>query len=163
MTEVEYESRHGASRADDIEEFVPGSATPFIAEGEDGYTGGSNIYTVDDGPSYHTGVHCTACYCSVATIEGGVAYCPNCGAVGGGERRTPSELGWEARAAQIERFGVSERRAEVVALVEADRTHQDVVDELDLSSRGQVYNHLKRYREGDRPDSRWLQAFGPEV
>ncbi|WP_058366942.1 hypothetical protein [Haloparvum sedimenti] len=59
--------------------------------------------------------------------------------------------------------GVPEKRAQVVALVEADRTHAEVADVLDLTNRSEVATHVNRYRNQDMAQARWLSEHGPDI
>lgn len=73
--------------------------------------------------------------------------------------------GWEDLAEDLqEHGGIPERRAQVVALLAAtDKSHADVQEELGLSSRGQITNHVSRYREEDLPQAKWLAENAPEI
>lgn len=74
-----------------------------------------------------------------------------------------SEQAWEDRAKEIqEKGGVAERQAQVVALIETGRTHQEVKDELGLDNRSEVSTHVRRYRE-KRDKAEWLADFGPKI
>ena len=71
---------------------------------------------------------------------------------------------WQALAQRLQDHGdVPERRAEVVALVAAGRTHAEVADELGLEHRSNVAQHVKRYRTQDRAAAVWLAEHGPEI
>jgi orotate phosphoribosyltransferase-like protein len=69
---------------------------------------------------------------------------------------------WRDAADRLADHGVPYKRAEVVALVDAGFTHAEIVDELDMSSRGAVSNQVKRYRE-NRANAEWIVAEGPEI
>lgn len=75
------------------------------------------------------------------------------------ESQTPD---WQERAAELQDHGVPERRAEVVALLEAGLTHAEVAETLDLNDRSNVGVHVARYREA-RADAEWLAEHGPDV
>jgi DNA-binding NarL/FixJ family response regulator len=71
---------------------------------------------------------------------------------------------WQRLAQRLQDHGdVPERRAEVVALVAAGRTHAEVADELGLEHRSNVAQHVKRYRMQDRAAAVWLAEHGPEI
>ena len=71
---------------------------------------------------------------------------------------------WRARADDLQRRGgVPEKRAKVIALVEAGRTHAEVADELGLKSRGEVGTHVQRYRQQDKSRADWLSEHGPDL
>lgn len=72
---------------------------------------------------------------------------------------------WEELASQLhEQGGVPERRAQVVAMLAAtEMSHAAVQEELGLSSRGQVSNHVRRYREEDVSQAEWLAENAPEI
>jgi len=71
---------------------------------------------------------------------------------------------WEALAEQLhERGGVAETRARVVAMAAAGYSQQDIADSIGYSSSGSISNHIKRYREEDRPQAEWLVEHGPEL
>lgn len=159
MTETTYESRLGTSRSDDIEEFVPDDAEPLFRDGDPSDTYISPIFVTDDNV-YNTGVHCRRCYCDVSVTERetGVVTCPNCNWTGGDTEQT-----WEERAAELhEKGNVAKRQAQVVALIETGRTHQEVKDELGLDNRSEVSTHVRRYRE-NRDEVEWLADFGPDI
>lgn len=48
-------------------------------------------------------------------------------------------------------------------LASTERSHAEVQEELGLSSRGQVANHVNRYREEDVPEAKWLAENAPDI
>lgn len=71
---------------------------------------------------------------------------------------------WQERAAELhEQGGIPKRRAKVVALVEAGRTHSEVADTLDMNDRSNVGSLLHLYREEDLSEADWLSANGPRI
>jgi len=151
------DDRHSTSRADDAEMYIPDDARPLVDISTQPTTA---LYATDE-YIYSTGVHCRGCGCDVARISraSGTTECPNCNwSDAGGET-----VDWRERARELQAYGgVPERRAQVVALVEAGRTHREVADELGLSNRGHVHTYVTDYRD-DVAESRWLAEHGPEV
>jgi len=75
-----------------------------------------------------------------------------------------SEPGWRARAQELrERGDLPERRAEVIALVEAGYSHSEVAETLGLGNRSNVAVHVRLYREQDLAAAEWLVAHGPDI
>ena len=71
---------------------------------------------------------------------------------------------WQELAEQLhEKGGVPQRRAEVVALIETEYSHSETADVLGLEHRANVAQHVKEYREQDRPEAEWLAEHGPEI
>ena len=159
MTEDTYESCLGRSRSDDIEEFVPDEAEPLFGDGDPSNPYVSPMFVTDE-HAYNTGVHCRQCYCDVAVTdrETGEVTCPNCGWSSETDEQT-----WDERAEEVhKKGGVAKKQAQVVALIEAGRTHQEVKDELDLDNRSEVSTHVRRYRD-NRDEVEWLANFGPDI
>lgn len=164
MTDTDYNSRRGTDREDDVAEYVPDSADPMMGEDHPrpGDNQFGNLYVGEDA-LYSTGVHCTRCYCQVAVVEDGVTRCPNCGWRSDGGHKDGTDMDWQERGEQLECHGVPKRRARIVALAEQGNSHQEIADELGLSSRGSIYNQIEKYRDEDRPNAEWLAEHGPEV
>jgi len=75
----------------------------------------------------------------------------------------PVEMSWEERAKELQdKGGVPERRAQVVALIEAGRTHRETAEELGLNGSGQISVHLKHYRQ-NRREAQWISSNGPNI
>ncbi len=74
---------------------------------------------------------------------------------------------WQARADELHAHGIPERRAAVVAMVEAGLTYREIAAELGFGSdnddESQVATHVKLYRTEDLPNARWLAENGPEI
>lgn len=71
---------------------------------------------------------------------------------------------WKQLVEQLpERGGIAQRRAQVVALIATGRIHKETKEILGYSSMGLIPNHIKRYRNQDRPEAKWLAEHGPEV
>jgi hypothetical protein len=75
---------------------------------------------------------------------------------------TADERDWRDVADELYGSGdVPERRAEVVALVDAGRTHQEIADKLGIE-RQNVSKHVARYRD-QRAASDWLLSEAPQI
>lgn len=70
---------------------------------------------------------------------------------------------WEPLARQLQKFGIPLRRSEVVALVATGHTHAETAETLKLNNRSEVAQHVRRYREEDLPDAKWIAEHAPEV
>lgn len=100
-------------------------------------------------------------------VTGGVPQkmprCPFCGDPLQGVDEV-HRIDWVERARELhEEGGVPERRAEVVALIEAGCSHTQAAEILGLNNRSNVASHLRDYREEDLPQAKWLAENGPEV
>jgi len=69
---------------------------------------------------------------------------------------------WESLAEDLQRHGVPERRAQVVALVATGHTHAETQETLGLSNRGNVGKMVGEYRE-QLSDVEWLADHAPEL
>lgn len=69
---------------------------------------------------------------------------------------------WQARADELhERGGIPERRAEIVALTEAGRTHQQIADVIDWNRSG-IWKEIDAYRD-QRDEADWLLENAPDL
>jgi FixJ family two-component response regulator len=73
------------------------------------------------------------------------------------------DINWTDRAAALHDHGIPEKRAKVVALIAAGRTHAQVAEELGMSNRGEVSVHVTRYRNEDKANAEWLAANAPDI
>lgn len=73
---------------------------------------------------------------------------------------------WQARADELQDYGVPRVQAQVVALREADHTYSEIAAVLGFGSndddRSQVTTHLEGYRR-KREQARDLLEHGPEL
>lgn len=67
---------------------------------------------------------------------------------------------WRKRAEQLEKHGVPPRRAEVVALIEAGKTHSEVKEILGLNYRSNVGTHIGKYAD-QWENLEWLLENAP--
>ena len=80
------------------------------------------------------------------------------------ESTPETETGWRELARKLHDEGsIPQRRAEVVALVATGHTHAETQEELGLTNRAEVANHVRRYRKEDLPPARWLAENAPEI
>jgi len=69
---------------------------------------------------------------------------------------------WRGTASQLQSHGVPERRAKIVALIEAGYTYSEVADKLGVESKGSVGNQVKEFRQSVA-DAMWLVDNTPDI
>lgn len=69
---------------------------------------------------------------------------------------------WQDRAAELQGHGISERPAQVAALIEAGYTLSETAEILNMTHRSTVSVHVAEYRE-QLYDIEWLAAHAPEI
>ena len=70
---------------------------------------------------------------------------------------------WMRRAQAFDAHGILKVRACVLALIEADYTHSEIAEELNLGHRSEVANHVHRYRNRDYENAKWLSEYAPDI
>lgn len=69
---------------------------------------------------------------------------------------------WQDRAAELQAHGIPERRAQVVALIEAGHTHTETAEILEMNNRSTVSVHVAEYRD-QHADIEWLAEHAPDI
>jgi len=69
---------------------------------------------------------------------------------------------WQDRAAALQAHGIPERRAQVVALIEAGYTHTETAEALEMNNRSTVSVHVREYRD-QFDDIEWLAEHAPDI
>lgn len=69
---------------------------------------------------------------------------------------------WQDRAAELHAHGIPERRAQVVALIEAGYTHSETAERLGMNHRSTVSVHVREYRD-QQADIEWLVEHAPDI